>query len=728
MILSASYREVMQRLHSARMVSKPFILCSASLPTGYDVQLLESLQISCAWSLKMPTPRKELSYCVWPFSQTDDDALWTLAGIVDDWRGSKMLGGRGKILVYCQSKADCIKAQSVLGGAAIHHSGMSEQEREASIASFNGTSTNNDDAQHDVMVSTIGLGAGMDWDNIIAVVFYGVPSSKVILDQGFGRGGRGTHRAVCLVMPKQNNWYDSAADFNEEQKKDWQIVKHWANTMDECRRWGLGAIYGESTTCTALGEDVFHCDNCLRMLKMGLPIYLPRGSTDEPRWSPTRWSDRDEEGVPLFLCKHRPASTTGTLAVDKGKGKQVDLVDSPLITPPKDVQHLSNPFRKPGPSPVPASWTPAPISPTQLDPGPSAIASSSNRPKPKPMTPPTTPAVREIASGGWLEKVTPSRSAGYVNSPMPAASQSAGSQARREAILAACGELVQGSGQNPQGGGIKRHGEQVMSPTAKKRSPPGNPVTGPTPGLAFRPTPTRTAFSPTTTRTPFTTGSGPIISSSTRRDGEAAVAFDKALGPILNRLAAPIIKMCLKEPYCAICWVMRPRENNPVEKHGRSQCCAGGAVPESMMSAEPEADRLRRKWKDTGKGGVICWWCWLPLDRPGVFHKKYDGSGSSSRDNCLLGHLGYRMLMVSWNRVQSPAYEPLHSIFHSEDELFAYLRHRDASGVPSVFRWFVWMFELGFRSGDAAVLEVDEFETEQAKKQKPLQRRESGVW
>ena len=247
----------------------------------------------------MPTSRSELVYIVWPEVVDEGRGKLLVKSTWSNWLASCMLGRRGKAIVFCQSRREVDELADFLGGdgqgVARYHSGMGEGDKMAELINF-GTLD-----QVRLIVATIGLGVGLDWDRVNAVIFFGLPESMLTLDQGFGRAGRGNYRGIALAIPKQSNWWERT-DRSEEQRDSWDEVQAWAAESHRCRRWWLTkSVYGEGFTCAMEGEHVMWCDTCWARAGRGRVPWVPSKICDA--WTRDRWVERDEVDAPTFLAK-----------------------------------------------------------------------------------------------------------------------------------------------------------------------------------------------------------------------------------------------------------------------------------------------------------------------------------------------------------------------------------------------------------------------------------------
>ncbi|RXK38959.1 hypothetical protein M231_03804 [Tremella mesenterica] len=293
-ILSSSYRKAMTSVARLRALGRPTYLCSASIPPSLERPLLDSLGISNAWVARMSSSRPELGYQVWPQTVDSKHGLRVVCAVVEAWFGGALFGQVGKVIVYCQTKLDVDSVADKLAsasrvGVARHHGSMSDEEKKGSVDSFAGTGVCL------VMVSTIGLGAGVVWCDVMGVIFY-----------------------------------------------DREDVLAWAEDQQKCRRWWLTkSVQGQGFTCVMGGERVMWCDNCSKMVTGGMmPFYYH--DTREV-WTESRWKERDGRKVPLMLVKDLGQEGEQ----DEPKGVSLDTRESEVSLVQEGLGNSSPPFPLP---------------------------------------------------------------------------------------------------------------------------------------------------------------------------------------------------------------------------------------------------------------------------------------------------------------------------------------------------------------------------------------------
>jgi hypothetical protein len=110
------------------------------------------------------------------------------------------------------------------------------------------------------IAATTGMIHGIDAPNVSATIFWGMPYGLLNLYQGSGRGGRGGHVSLSIVVYASDH-YLMIGDLPKEDLECRSEGEAWLSS-NECRRLEFSRMLdGDEQTCNDT-EDCYYCDFC----------------------------------------------------------------------------------------------------------------------------------------------------------------------------------------------------------------------------------------------------------------------------------------------------------------------------------------------------------------------------------------------------------------------------------------------------------------------------------
>lgn len=179
MLTSTSYRPDMQFMRKIRTIPVPLLLVSATLPITLREPLFDHFGINSCHVFHPPNARPEMKFYIHP--QICHRSVIDKAVEIDEHLKAQVLSTTGKSLYFCQQIQTCRKLAEKVNGLVYHS--KDKEGKGKSLETFKTTPGS-------VMCSTTALGAGVDLENIEAVIIVGTPTSFLDLAQELGRGGR----------------------------------------------------------------------------------------------------------------------------------------------------------------------------------------------------------------------------------------------------------------------------------------------------------------------------------------------------------------------------------------------------------------------------------------------------------------------------------------------------------------------------------------------------------
>lgn len=214
--------------------------------------------------------------------------------------------GKSRGLIYCVSKNDLEKIQTILGSlSSIYHGDLSNEEKSTN---FNSWYT----GQTKILIGTKAFGVGIDFDRVIIVINYGIPNSFEEFSQQSGRAGRlpGLKAKSIIIFDEQVEiqkvrYLQCSGD--NARVKDYISVRDYVLDKSTCRRVLLSNIF-DSELSICIG-DASICDNCTRhprdsIISCSSPVRSVVGTTNEavtPNLEKESVSNEFREGIPCKL-------------------------------------------------------------------------------------------------------------------------------------------------------------------------------------------------------------------------------------------------------------------------------------------------------------------------------------------------------------------------------------------------------------------------------------------
>jgi superfamily II DNA or RNA helicase len=206
---------------------------------------------------------------------------------------------RGKIIIFCPFTEWCIKIQALVPGSSVYHSRDSLNSKASVLEKFR-------TAAGGTLCSTTALGAGVDIEDVQAVLIVGTPTSFLDAAQQLGRGGRSGEPFLALVLPcdTKKNWQQRA-----DPMEGIQECGQWVSD-GVCRHLGLGKYLDGGDVLDCIKLRVLHhqtqlCDICIipdvAPTKPRTPVPVPGSSVASCQLLPNPPSRRIHPLTPTLL-------------------------------------------------------------------------------------------------------------------------------------------------------------------------------------------------------------------------------------------------------------------------------------------------------------------------------------------------------------------------------------------------------------------------------------------
>lgn len=248
LVVTATYRDAMKSLTLLRTVTVPFLIITATAPPSIQPILLDFFATSSARLHVTTTVRPEISYAISPKHISPADLGTTLQAHLQ--QHLPLLSSSGQVLVFCNSRADTLFLADHVPNSVIHHSGMDEDDRSASIQAFRNGRTR-------VLITTSGLSAGVNFDCVEMVIHAGTPHSLIDFAQESGRAGRRAQMSFSHILRT------GLKSVPSEDTLGIMELNKWITAGEGCRRAALGVYLDgiEGQTCDSFTPNN-PCDRC----------------------------------------------------------------------------------------------------------------------------------------------------------------------------------------------------------------------------------------------------------------------------------------------------------------------------------------------------------------------------------------------------------------------------------------------------------------------------------
>ena len=246
LVITAPYRDKMASLITLRTLAVPMYIITATAPPSLRLALLDRFGLSAAMLHAVSTQRSQIAYKV---TAVATDLLANVRIAIETLRPKMSLNAQ--LIIFCNDRSTVELLHNALPCSVGHHSGMTEEERLCSIDAL-------EDGRAEIMVTTSGLAAGVNFTGVEAVVHAGTPFSLVDFAQESGRVGRKDQSSFSWVIPT------GVRDIPSPDTLGIASLNDWMTDAVDCRRSKLSMyLDGVRIRCDDL-PLVHLCDRCER--------------------------------------------------------------------------------------------------------------------------------------------------------------------------------------------------------------------------------------------------------------------------------------------------------------------------------------------------------------------------------------------------------------------------------------------------------------------------------
>lgn len=240
---ASDYRQKLRTLYHLRVLGRPTVVLTATLPPSRMHELVEALSIQNPMVIRCSTVRPNIRYMVQRCpGQTQLKVACEMARI-----RRLQPGERG--IFYCRQRDTAEELAKQLGCGFFHSTSVSKEETIASWMENGG-----------FCAATGALGTGVDFPGIVYIVHVGVPYGMIDFAQETGRGGRSGEAVDSIVLLTDVESRELGRKDAAEMSIDEMAMKVFIETK-ECRRLVMsGYLDEEGKTCADVeGRPCDHC-------------------------------------------------------------------------------------------------------------------------------------------------------------------------------------------------------------------------------------------------------------------------------------------------------------------------------------------------------------------------------------------------------------------------------------------------------------------------------------
>ena len=240
---ASDYRRKLRSLYHLRVLGRPTVVLTATLPPSRMHELVDALSIQNPIVIRCSTVRPNIRYMVQRCpGQTQLKVACEMARI-----RRLQPGERG--IFYCRQRDTAEELAKLLGCGFFHSTSVSKEETIASWMEDGG-----------FCAATGALGTGVDFPGIVYIVHVGVPYGMIDFAQETGRGGRSGEAVDSIVLLTDVESRELARKEAAELSIDEMAMKVFIETK-ECRRLVMsGYLDEEGKTCADVeGRPCDHC-------------------------------------------------------------------------------------------------------------------------------------------------------------------------------------------------------------------------------------------------------------------------------------------------------------------------------------------------------------------------------------------------------------------------------------------------------------------------------------
>ena len=240
---ASDYRQKLRTLYHLRVLGRPTVVLTATLPPSRMHELVEALSIQNPIVIRCSTVRPNIRYMVQRCpGQTQLKVACEMARI-----RRLQPGERG--IFYCRQRDTAEELAKLLGCGFFHSTSVSKEETIASWMENGG-----------FCAATGALGTGVDFPGIVYIVHIGVPYGMIDFAQETGRGGRSGEAVDSIVLLTDVESRELGRKDAAELSIDEMAMKVFIETK-ECRRLVMsGYLDEEGKTCADVeGRPCDHC-------------------------------------------------------------------------------------------------------------------------------------------------------------------------------------------------------------------------------------------------------------------------------------------------------------------------------------------------------------------------------------------------------------------------------------------------------------------------------------
>jgi superfamily II DNA helicase RecQ len=195
-ISSSTYRSIMFRVRELFLLKVQFILLSGTLPSSFELELINSLNLFDLSIIRSDCCRLNISYRAKAYiSNKEEERVLEIQEYINSFKVKEFLSLEDKIIIFCPSIKDIDLVATTLN-CSKYYSSLSKEDKESTLNNF----FNSKDKFFSILATSSSLEEGLDYSSIRLVVYKDIAYSFLGFLQGSSRSGRDNKPSTSIFF------------------------------------------------------------------------------------------------------------------------------------------------------------------------------------------------------------------------------------------------------------------------------------------------------------------------------------------------------------------------------------------------------------------------------------------------------------------------------------------------------------------------------------------------